>query len=152
MCSLLECPQLAAVEGSAVFDDAATWPAGWTIQQRDSIRYLNLSGPGWAALDAQLNPWANTSDGLWEFVWDKATSRRHGLKMILETQAGKHDKSPLFEMERVSAFVIEPVDNTTFLTVDGEQVELKKLSVEVHRKLLQVVHAPSVSLMQLHAA
>lgn len=63
------------------------------------------------------------------------------LQMILETQAGNHDKSPLFDMERVSAFVIEPVDTTTYLTVDGEKVELEKLSMEVHRKLVKFVCA-----------
>jgi hypothetical protein len=41
----------------------------------------------------------------------------------------------------VSAFVIEPVGNTTFLTVDGEKVELGRLSLEVHRKLVKLVHA-----------
>lgn len=63
--------------------------------------------------------------------------------MILETQAGNHDKSPLFEMQRASAFVIEPVDNTTFLTVDGEKVAFERLSLEVHRKLVSLVHARS---------
>lgn len=140
---MLQCPKLEAIDEKADFGDVATWPEGWTVQQRDSIRYMNLSGPGWATLDAHLNPWANTSDGLWEFVWDTATTRIQGLKMIVDTQAGKHDKSPVFEVERVSAFVIEPVGNTTFLTVDGEMVELERLSVEVHRKLVKFVHAPS---------
>lgn len=141
LCRFLECPRLAELEGKAVFGDLATWPDGWTVQRRDSIRYLNLAGPQWAALDANLNPWGDTSDGLWEFAWDKAQGRGQALQMILATQAGKHDKSPLFEMERVSAFVIEPVDKTTFLTVDGEKVELERLSIEVHRKLVHFVHA-----------
>jgi hypothetical protein len=68
--------------------------------------------------------------------------RLQALTMILEIEAGKHEKSPLFEVERVSAFIIEPIDHTTYMTVDGEKVALERVAVEVHRKLLSVVVAP----------
>lgn len=88
MCRVLECPRLAEVEGKAVFDDLSSWPDGWTVQHRDSIHYLNFAGPGWAALDANLNPWADTSDGLWEFVWDKCQGRFQALKVCYNQENG----------------------------------------------------------------
>jgi hypothetical protein len=50
------------------------WPSSWTVQELDSIRYFNVAGPDWAALDARLNPWGVVDDGLWEFTMDKCAS------------------------------------------------------------------------------
>jgi hypothetical protein len=77
---VLACARVAKVD-KALFDDLTTWPEGWTVQQRDNIRFLNLAGPGWAALDAHLNPWADISDGVWELAWDKCEGRAQMLKV-----------------------------------------------------------------------
>lgn len=61
--------------------------------------------------------------------------------MILQTQAGEHEHSPLFECVRAGAYIIDPIDTETYMTVDGEKVNLEKLSIEVHRKLLMFVCA-----------
>jgi diacylglycerol kinase family enzyme len=71
----------------------------------------------------------------------RCKSRSDGLKMILETQAGKHENSPLFDMVRVGAIIIEPYGNTTNLSVDGEKVLNERLTLEVHRRLLTFVCA-----------
>lgn len=64
--------------------------------------------------------------------------------MVLQTQSGKHEHSPMFLTIHAGAFIIEPVGSTTYLTVDGEKSSLEKLSVEVHRKLLTFVCAPDL--------
>ena len=50
--------------------DELTFPEGWT-QSDTSVRFFNLCGPAWAALDYKINPWASLDDGLWEFATDK---------------------------------------------------------------------------------
>jgi hypothetical protein len=71
-CRSLECPRLAEVQdGKADLSMPELWPSGWKVQTRDSIRYLNVAGPDWAALDARINPWGDISDGQWEFATDK---------------------------------------------------------------------------------
>lgn len=47
------------------------WPNGWQVSDMDSIRYFNVAGPDWAALDARINPWGVVDDGLWELAIDK---------------------------------------------------------------------------------
>lgn len=61
--------------------------------------------------------------------------------MIQQAQSGKHEHSPMFSAVHAGAFIIEPIGNTTYMTVDGEKVNLEKLSIEVHRKLLNFVCA-----------
>ena len=62
--------------------------------------------------------------------------------MILQTQSGAHETSPLFQTVKVGAFAILP-DNSraTHLTVDGEEVAFEPLFLEVHQGLLTVVQA-----------
>lgn len=58
-------------EAGCTFEQPDQWPSGWHVSNMDSIHYFNIAGPGWAALDAQLNPWATLDDGLWELAIDK---------------------------------------------------------------------------------
>lgn len=67
------------------------WPSGWHVLDMDSIRYFNIAGPDWAALDARINPWGKLDDGLWELSVDKyvvshpcfATSGVHGVVLAV---------------------------------------------------------------------
>lgn len=47
-----------------------TFPDGWT-QSDVAVRFFNLCGPPWIALDYKVNPWAAMDDGLWELATDK---------------------------------------------------------------------------------
>lgn len=61
--------------------------------------------------------------------------------MVLQTQSGKHKDSPIFSVVHAGAYIIEPIDNTTYMTVDGEKINVEKISIEIHRKLLRLVCA-----------
>jgi hypothetical protein len=57
------------------FDQPETWPEAWEVQELDDIRFFNLMGPQWAALDYHLNPWGKgLSDGRWEWTMDTYAS------------------------------------------------------------------------------
>lgn len=50
-----------------------TFPEGWS-QSDTAVRFFNLCGPPWVALDYRINPWAALDDGLWELATDKCAS------------------------------------------------------------------------------
>lgn len=61
--------------------------------------------------------------------------------MVLQTQSGEHKDSPMFSVVHAGAYIIEPIDSTTYMTVDGEKINVEKVSIEIHRKLLTFVCA-----------
>lgn len=120
---------------SSALDVPHAWPVGWEVKEQECVRYWNVQGPAWAALDAQLNPWADDdlADGRWELSTDKCSSRAQMLSMIVATQSGRHKDSPLFDVQRFAALAIEPCEKTTYLTVDGNEVAFEPTFVEVHQ-------------------
>lgn len=58
-------------EAGCSFDRPDGWPSGWHVSHMDAIRYFNIAGPDWAALDANINPWGVLDDGLWELAIDQ---------------------------------------------------------------------------------
>jgi hypothetical protein len=135
------------------FDAPDTWPNGWQVSQLDNIRFFNIMGPAWAALDAQLNPWADgLSDGRWEWTVDAWTSRWQALRMISSAMSGEHKTSPLFKTQQVAAFALQPQEKTTYLTVDGEEFPYEPLYMEVHKGWSPIGHPespPSVRLARV---
>lgn len=71
-CRTLKCPLLDDVSDSGCcFAKPQEWPSGWHVSELDDVRYFNIAGPDWAALDAHINPWGKVDDGLWELAMDK---------------------------------------------------------------------------------
>lgn len=71
-CRILKCPMLDGIaEAGCSFDRPEGWPSGWHVSDMDTIRYFNIAGPDWAALDANINPWGVLDDGLWELAVDQ---------------------------------------------------------------------------------
>jgi diacylglycerol kinase family enzyme len=122
------------------------FPSGWHVQQRSDIHFFNVAGPAWASLDYHLNPWGLLSDGLFELTTDRCKGRVEALKMVLQTQSGAHETSPLFETVKIGAFGIIPDSSkSTHVVVDGEEVAFEPLFLEVHAGLLTVVQAAGLN-------
>jgi len=88
--------------------------------------------------DSVIAPYAHLSDGYMDLLYSKKLSRASMAKLLLGFEDGKHIDVPGIEYHKVKAFVLEPKQKTGHIMLDGEEIEVTTIKVEVHRGLGRV--------------
>ncbi|RZF36056.1 hypothetical protein LSTR_LSTR005872 [Laodelphax striatellus] len=84
------------------------------------------------AADCLFAPDSRLSDGvIWLCVIKAGISRAHLLQFLLGLSTGTHVNIAQAEFIPVSAFRLEPLSNTSLITVDGERINDNSLQAEI---------------------
>ncbi len=91
------------------------------------------------AHDFIASPAAHMHDGVVDLVMIRnQLSRTDLMKLLGDTETGKYADSQHVEMHKVKAFAFYPIDQGSYIAVDGEQLDYAPLICEVHPGLLNI--------------
>ena len=97
--------------------------------------------------DVNAAPFAHLSDGTIDLLFAKSLSKPKLTKLLLDLENGKYTEMKEVEYHKVTAFKLEPSNNSKVLMIDGERLPcVDPIFVEVHPSLLNIFVLPTPDL------
>ncbi|CAL8465366.1 g4902 [Coccomyxa elongata] len=122
--------------------NANSLPQGWQMLPHDETSFFAAVNLPLLDFNSRTGPQAGFDTGCLDLMYvADLKSRKEGLEFLDAAGKGKHLELTKCLLEKVVALIIEPLSPGTWLVVDGEDIDYRRVFVEVHPKLCSVIVA-----------
>lgn len=137
----------AAVNGTA--DGPMRLPHGWHQMDFAQLQLLVIGSAPYISMSTMFNPRGALDSGSLDLQVVQGMQGVGGrlalAALLLAADDGKHVHHAIMQQSKVRAYLLEPLDNSSWVMADGEVLETKPTYVELHPNICRLLVAPSVA-------
>ncbi|KAL0488658.1 sphingosine kinase A [Acrasis kona] len=133
------CPKQFAIQKSFEVSQQASIPAQVKTIEDDFFLFI-VSNITHLSYDFVASPAAHMHDGAVDLVMmRKKMKRAEMLKLFTDTETGKHVESDSVEVRKIRAFAFYPIEDGSYVAIDGEKLDYAPVFCEVHQGLINMM-------------